>query len=1175
MSVFLRAFRFWSGPLAFAFYSLYSAPAQAVELLVLPKSGVQDISAAVADTVASLLKIMKEKYPEVRVVSAPVFGAGERQALIELGDSAMAHAVRIDVPSLEAVQTLKAWIEQSRAPVTIEQNAIPLKINQVSDAVAPHPPSAEPLIKEQWALHNDGRPIPLTLDDWTNIPLPAVAGEDVGLLRAPLEKAADPDPSKRIIVAVLDTGVDSNHPDLREQVYRKPAECEAQEKYSACLKAAKDESSAIKACDDQWAAFDSDGNGYPRDCVGWNVTAGVNKLTGVRGDEKTEDTRGHGTHVSGIIAARADGRGIRGITQNVAILPVKVITSAPNSPIQPQGLDPFHLLTQDDPLPGPKESQLKWAVGFVDVIARGVLYSVRSGARVLNLSLAWPGAIESPFMRRIIDLATQHGALIVSAAGNDGTNDRIYPCAYDAVICVGATGAGGALTYFSNFGPMVDVAAPGHRILSTWPMERTPQIYTDRNGYEFKNGTSMAAPYVAGALARLLDQGLSTQEARVRLFAGARPIRDPAPIEVSERAFRFTSSGNLDLARSLTAPARPWIVRATKETKKLKWDRKQTEIPLELTLKNLWADAPAGATAELRVSEGAYDGAVPRFESGALRLSTDRWQLDAWPSQGVQKLSTNVLLPESAQRLRQLDGWLAFELKIRWPGPVQAVEQVLRFEVEIVTAVPGASGVREIPILGWDPKVSGWKPPGGPNAPTGPVKIGSTALPPNIRTVKGWPSNGDPDYIVQSFPSPSIEAPDPRVRFELLSPKRAQADAAAPAKVIAYEKSAESLGSMITGDLLDLLKLEGARARYVFIFRKPPPEGKKIPVFHFDFRREDLSPAEPASLENDGTVSAVPDRFQWIRSGQDLWPAWVGWGTTPPAEKPKYDPWNPDPLDPMDIRFYVLGPSGLRSVAAPEDYYFVDMLTPTAQEMRSGVVPVLLGKGTGHFIEYAFARVTEDQVADVRPFELEEYQSFLGLLNIIPTIGLQDAQKIGTTFAAPSVLGSLRATSLQRDSEPVARSSSLPPLSRTDSVMRVIGAFDDGSSFTETHHDFQFHAPTGQTLRTTLRRYSFLPAYLFSRTFFPVRVEHSVKSGERFLPGVLIPESLSGHTMEVIVPRQSESGQWTHLSRPAWLRFAADASCESIGNWAEDAASGLAESVFFCGNRFLRAPLQQ
>jgi subtilisin family serine protease len=147
--------------------------------------------------------------------------------------------------------------------------------------------------------------------------------------------------------------------------------------------------------------------------------------------------------------------------QNVQILPVKVIASAPTGPVRPQSVDPTPLPSA----PAPTERTLRWAAGFTDLIARGMLYAIRNGAQVANLSMAWPQNADSPLMRQMIALAQARGMIIVASAGNDSTDARVMPCVYPGVICVASHGPDGGFSHFSNYGAFVDIAAPGLSIL--------------------------------------------------------------------------------------------------------------------------------------------------------------------------------------------------------------------------------------------------------------------------------------------------------------------------------------------------------------------------------------------------------------------------------------------------------------------------------------------------------------------------------------------------------------------------------------------------------------------------------------------------------------------------------------------------------------------------------------
>lgn len=193
------------------------------------------------------------------------------------------------------------------------------------------------------------------------------------------------------------------------------------------------------------------------------------------------DPNGHGTHVAGIIgAASGNGEGISGVAPGVQILPVRVLDATGNG---------------DD-----------------DELAFGIIWAVDNGADIVNLSIG--GAIPSTLLEGAIDHAVSNGVLVVVAAGNDGAtgNAPSYPAAYRQVLAVGSTDASDRRSMFSNTGEYLDIAAPGSWIVSTWPGGR----------YQSSSGTSMAAPFVAGAAALLQSRtGLRGNELASRLVAGA------------------------------------------------------------------------------------------------------------------------------------------------------------------------------------------------------------------------------------------------------------------------------------------------------------------------------------------------------------------------------------------------------------------------------------------------------------------------------------------------------------------------------------------------------------------------------------------------------------------------------------------------------------------------------
>lgn len=221
------------------------------------------------------------------------------------------------------------------------------------------------------------------------------------------------------------------------------------------------------------------------------LVPGYNALTGLAdspGDfAPTSDDAGHGTHVSGTIAAAANnGTGIAGIAPNVSIMPIKVLDG--------DGVGDFG--------------------GMVD----GINWAIAHGARIITLSLG--GSLEPAavaYLQGTFDAANAAGAIVVAASGNDGTTYDEYPCNFNYVICVGSTtNDGTTVSTFSTRTNGLDLVAPGERIASTLP----------GGGYGYGSGTSMATPHVTGAIAllRSVRPSLTPDEAQAALTRTARPL---------------------------------------------------------------------------------------------------------------------------------------------------------------------------------------------------------------------------------------------------------------------------------------------------------------------------------------------------------------------------------------------------------------------------------------------------------------------------------------------------------------------------------------------------------------------------------------------------------------------------------------------------------------------------
>jgi thermitase len=189
----------------------------------------------------------------------------------------------------------------------------------------------------------------------------------------------------------------------------------------------------------------------------------------VNGDSIPQDDNGHGTHVAGIAAASGNnGIGIAGVSWGARIMPIKVLNAGGNG-------------------------------SFADVAA-GIIWATNNGSQIINLSLG--GASASTVLQDAVNYADGKGVLLVAAAGNTGINFILYPARYPNVIAVGAVDSTNNHAGFSNYGPELDLVAPGAAIYST-----------TIGGYGYNSGTSMAVPYVSGLAAIL--RGINSSPASI------------------------------------------------------------------------------------------------------------------------------------------------------------------------------------------------------------------------------------------------------------------------------------------------------------------------------------------------------------------------------------------------------------------------------------------------------------------------------------------------------------------------------------------------------------------------------------------------------------------------------------------------------------------------------------
>lgn len=203
------------------------------------------------------------------------------------------------------------------------------------------------------------------------------------------------------------------------------------------------------------------------------IAGGRNFTTDYNGDVNNySDNNGHGTHVSGTIAAVRNSQGVAGVAPEASLLILKVLT-------------------------GTGYGEVSWLVSAVDYARK---WTGPNGEKVRVISMSLGGPVEAPELHEAIQRAVVQDISVVCASGNEGdgrgeTNEFAYPGAYSEVIQVGAVDYSLDIATFSNTNNEIDLVAPGVNILSTY-----------LNGqYARLSGTSMATPHVSGALALVIN----------------------------------------------------------------------------------------------------------------------------------------------------------------------------------------------------------------------------------------------------------------------------------------------------------------------------------------------------------------------------------------------------------------------------------------------------------------------------------------------------------------------------------------------------------------------------------------------------------------------------------------------------------------------------------------------
>lgn len=346
-----------------------------------------------------------------------------------------------------------------------------------------------------------------------------------GLKKMRLEEAWDTTTgSPDVTVAVVDTGVDYTHPDLKENMWENPGETGLD---------AQGKSRTSNGLDD-------DNNGYVDDWRGWDFASN---------DNDPMDDGGHGTHVAGTIAAVGNNsRDITGVMWQANIAPVKIFDGD---------------------------------IGGDDKSSQALLYAATMGARVINNS--WGGLPHYPSQIKIPDtiayIQTNYPqAVVVAAAGNAGLEGLLSPASIEGVLSVGASTPQDERAPFSSYGSTLGVTAPGGgAFLNQEPIQPVecnntrvqnilslaPRVFTEFSPCMLLStttgrlaGTSMATPHVSGlaGLIASIHTGWTGAQIIQRILDTADDI-GPAPGRDDE-----TGHGRINAARAINgSPPAPYV----------------------------------------------------------------------------------------------------------------------------------------------------------------------------------------------------------------------------------------------------------------------------------------------------------------------------------------------------------------------------------------------------------------------------------------------------------------------------------------------------------------------------------------------------------------------------------------------------------------------------------------
>ena len=1003
---------------------------------------------------------------------------------------------------------------------------------------------------KMWGLKNSGAQVATYINPLQAYKLQAVAGEDIRL--------AAPYKGRKIKVAVLDTGIDFDHADLKGLIFRRAEKCAAFEKLKLCTEIAKDANDS--KCREEH--LKSSENVYPADCQGWSILdqSIANTPNNIIGRPDFSDLSGHGTHVAGIIAS---------VTKNIEIIPVQVSGNGPNQPIKPFSID----------LSPSENVRNGYTTAFLsERISRGIIYAMNAGAEVINLSIGWPEGQTIDIIKEAIAEAQKRGVIIVAAAGNDSTNAILRPCQYKGVICVAAHAPDGSLASFSNFGFGVDIAAPGVEILSLIPNAIRSIRLPGYSGYDLMSGTSQATPFVTGVVADLLSRGIPANEIYPRLILGARALKKELPIlvgpvggqsqsvDASTRYKKTVLSGLLDMSRSLEVVAQSLILPANKDAQVINWDRKSADIGFTLVLKNYWK-AVSSQKVQISVRPNANFDLNSDLEPQVTAVEAQQ-NMNSWQNGEEKSFSVKLRIKDSSEAaLSRLPSELSYKVTITIDGKLHREFEIkAEVLVSITEAITGGD-VYQYNLLGTIPR--GMK-----------LTLVDEVLDGNLAN-RDYFVVGKDDDDDKAFNIGLVRSQQNNYTIEALQKIKFDGDLSLtrPQYKMRIDLDGDGVSEYVYG-IIEYLDKEatiyGDYRNHFFIFDSNMKLKKYV---LFDDKR-----------------AALPYTFYWMKVKGQMRPAWVGKGQEIKKVIDLTDLWGADMSSEdtvrnyktkSDIYFYYLDEDfKLRQLQTDKkDERIVDIVQSNQSQAQKGLLTVLIAKNLGtetkpsYINEFSIANVLNGVISS--QVKMENLAGAVGYRNLVDTfadkilnLSSEASEYQGTMWYGLDSGQRQRVTLIDLEQRKIFDKMISSQRNVQDSALLVKSGFqskDRKGVFLITNSELEYHdLNSNQVVSTSLNRYSFFGDTNFVELFFPITIIDRNSEGKK-LPALFTTEQ-SGleRGLRILVPVYSRDGKIQTMLTPARLRFKSEKGCKPLESPVYLGEKSGYAMDYQCGNKILR-----